>query len=66
MMGLFRKPSLEEQIAKVKAVAKYREISCPSANVAYFAVAADLGYTEAAEHFMRENIKERLRRMYGD
>ena len=64
-MKFFRKLSLEEQITKIKAEAKHREISCPSANIAYFAVAVDLDHTEAAEHFLSENLKEKIRTMLG-
>lgn len=59
----FRKLTLEEQIKRVKQEARRREVSCPSANVAYLAIAADLDYTEAAEYFWREIIKEKIRQL---
>ena len=62
-MMWFRKLTLEEQISRVKAEAKSRCISCPSVNVGYMAVAIDLGYNEAAEHFMREMIREKIEQL---
>ena len=56
----FRKLTLQEQIEQVKAEARKRKLSCPSAAVGYTAVAVDLGFDEAAEHFLREVIQQKL------
>lgn len=61
----FKKLTLQEQIDKVMREARKRQISCASAKVAYMAVAVDLGYEEAANHFMHEIVKEKIQKLRG-